>query len=246
MLLTVTCNIIDTYSAICRILQRSVREAKTRSLAFDGWSATLGSPIFGITWHSIDYSWYLKSVPIATQDVGDASKNGSQFCAIFEKIVQNNQPHSWLGSDTYPHTHQGKWVCNYSRNGYVHNLLLLGEMCGSQSWSCCQQCIHTWFDLANIYESCESCHLLLQTSSEIKLAALNKLKNSGVTQDRPKYLKHDISTRWNSRLAAMITYNSQTENISEVSIEMKITASQIPPFSSQEQKTLAEFRTVLL
>lgn len=47
----ITTHMPNTYYAVCSVLFESVNEIRTGFLTVDGWSAALGTPILGVTWH---------------------------------------------------------------------------------------------------------------------------------------------------------------------------------------------------
>ena len=59
-------------------------------MTVDGWSAALGSSISGITWHYIHGNWNLPCVPIATMNLGMASKTEQQLRCVKEQILEQN------------------------------------------------------------------------------------------------------------------------------------------------------------
>lgn len=64
--------------------------------AFDGWSAALGAPIIGVISNFVDKDWFLKCIPVALLNIGDASKSGIQQRALIYEIVRENDI---IGSD---------------------------------------------------------------------------------------------------------------------------------------------------
>ena len=58
---------------------------------------------------------------------------------------------------------------------------------------------------------------------------LEKEANIGVTQDRFLRLKHDVPTRWHSRLGSMLNYFVQIDHIAEVTKELGISCDDVPP-----------------
>lgn len=50
-------NLLSTYNAVCRLLKSNTEDAIIGCITWDGWSAALGAPVLGITWH------YVKSLP---------------------------------------------------------------------------------------------------------------------------------------------------------------------------------------
>lgn len=67
----------------------------------------------------------------------------------------------------------------------------------------------------------------------------------GVTQDRLQKLKHDIPTRWHSRLGAMLTYITELEKISSVVSMLNISSKDVPNPTNEKRNTLAELIYVL-
>ena len=72
-----------------------------------------------------------------------------------------------------------------------------------------------------------------------------KQLQKGVTPDRVQTLKHDISTRWHSRLRALSTFLSLYDDIRSFAEELKVPSSRLPKLSVDELETVAEFIIVL-
>lgn len=83
-------SLMDTHAAVYRILSRSNSKSRTGSVTFDGWSAALGAPVIGVSWHFVNTEWGFQSILITTLDIGHASKNGMQMCAILEEILKSS------------------------------------------------------------------------------------------------------------------------------------------------------------
>lgn len=66
-----------------------------------------------------------------------------------------------------------------------------------------------------------------------------------VTTDRTQTIKHDVLTRWHSRLGAMSTFLVHYADIKDVAEELQFPVSRISRLSVQGRNTLAEFITVL-
>ena len=237
-------NLLPVNRAVCRIIRRSANEASSGCLTFDGWSASLGTPVMGVTWHFIDSSWTLKSVPIATQSVGDASKTGVQLCAILEQLVQenlivgserlrihtatsDNEPATALATDLFTN-YVGSIRC------VVHTIALSVNdvFKPSKPW---QKVLDHVNKVTSYFNQHPKANMLF----------LAKQQSAGVTQDRLQYLKHDIPTRWHSRLAAMSRHLARSEEISAVASELNIRQSQLAIMSKEQENILAEYVTVL-
>ena len=89
-------HLIPTYYAICDLLSDMATSALTGCLTVDGWSAALGTPILGMTWHFIDDQWRMKSVPVSLLNTWTASKSAEQLRSIMNEIISDN---SVIGSD---------------------------------------------------------------------------------------------------------------------------------------------------
>lgn len=87
---------LQTYQAACCLLRASVTDPTTRCMTFDEWSAALGAPILGVTSNYVDKDWSLKCIPIASLNIGDASKSSIQLRALLDEIVRENEI---IGSD---------------------------------------------------------------------------------------------------------------------------------------------------
>lgn len=55
----------------------------------DGWSAKLGAPIFGVTWHFIDEERSLKSVLIVNLKTRTACKYAEKLRCIVDEVLLN-------------------------------------------------------------------------------------------------------------------------------------------------------------
>lgn len=236
--------LFDTYAAVCRILRRSVTDARTGCITVDGWSAALGAPILGMTWHYIDKQWNMRCVPIATLNMGLASKTGQQLRYIMQEILEQNPI---VGADDVC-VHTGT-----SDNDAATALAvdLLTNYVGSV------RCVVHTLALAvnDVFEHGTVWKLYLDHVNKVttyfnhhqKAAQLlaQKQGEEGITKDRVHRLKHDIPTRWHSRLAAMSVYLCRIHNISEVAEELEISSEHLPTLSEDQQDVLAEFITVL-
>ena len=196
--------LLRTYRAVCELLKKSVTNALKGSLTLDGWSSALGTPILGITWHFIDDSWRLCSIPITTLNTGTASKSAEQLRSIVDCVLRNSviigsekiSIHT-ITSDNEPSVALGvDLLTNYvgSVRCVVHTLALCVNdvFTDDAPWQ-------RYMDVVNNVTKYFNYHG--------KAAALLKEKQmeSGVKNDRIHRLKHDIPTRWNSRLGAMYT-----------------------------------------
>lgn len=68
---------------------------------------------------------------------------------------------------------------------------------------------------------------------------------SGVTHVRIQTVKHDIPTRWHSRICSMLTFLTRYNDILSLAEEMSVPSSQIPKLSVDHKNTMAEFIVVL-
>lgn len=56
----------------------------------DGWSASLGAPILGMTWHFTDDTCNLHNVPACALNTGTASKSSEQLrCIVQEQLKES-------------------------------------------------------------------------------------------------------------------------------------------------------------
>ena len=236
--------LVPTYQSVCAILKREATAASTGCITLDGWSAALGAPILGVTWHFVDNAWRLRSIPIAMLNTGAASKSGEQLRCIVTEVLKESEI---VGSETIRmHTVTSdnepavKLACDLLTN-YVGSV-----RCVVHSLALCVNDVfkegrpwQKYLDHVNKVTTYFNFH------SKANVLLKQKQVDSGVTNDRIKRLKHDISTRWHSRLVAMLNYIAEYENICEVAEEQGISQEDVPPLSETERDTLAEVIYVL-
>lgn len=236
--------LIPTYKSICRFLRREATSASVGCITLDGWSAALGSPVLGVTWHFVDDDWRLRCIPISALNTGTASKSGEQLRCIVNEIMSESEI---IGSDairihtvTSDNEASVKLACDLLTNYVgsvrcvVHTLAL---------------CVNGVFEAGKPWQNYLN-HVNKVTkyfNYHSKAAILLKQKqiDSGVTNDRLHRLKHDIPTRWHSRLGAMLTYITEYDNILKVVTELNISESEVPLLNQAERDTFAEIITVL-
>lgn len=240
----ITDNLVVTYDAVCRILKRCVDTASTGSLTVDGWSAALGAPILGITWHFIDEKWNLQSIRISTLNTGGASKSGMQLCHIMEEVLiqspilgsekvrvftgtSDNEPATTLGVDLLTN-YVGSIRCT------VHTIALAINDVFKEGTAWKKYMDHVNKVTTYFNQHPKANQLLVATQLD-----------HGITDDRIQKLKHNIPTRWHSRLGAMTTYLTRLNDIDHVKKTLDITDMELPSLSSSQQNTLAEFIIVL-
>ena len=68
---------------------------------------------------------------------------------------------------------------------------------------------------------------------------------SGVTNGRIHRIKHDIPTRWHSRLGALYTYKTKIDNTCKVAEELNLASDDLFSMSRDERKVLADITFVL-
>lgn len=212
----VDAHLLQTYSAVCRILQRQVNTASTGCLTSYGWSSAFGAPIIGVTWHFVDSSWKLRIIPIATQNVADASKNGTQICAVMEQAMPHNIV---VGSQTireHTATSDNEHVTALATDLYTNDV-------------CVVRCVvHTVAQAVNdVFQPGKACQKYMDVINLVtiffnqhpkeNIRLLRKHHCSVVTQDLLQHLKHNIHTRWHCRLTAMSTYHARAKGIHSVS-----------------------------
>ena len=83
-------HLLLTYKAVGRLLQSSIGSEGSGSIIVDAWSAALGMPILGVTWHFVDESWMLQSIPISILSLGSAKKTASLLKAIIDTLLHEN------------------------------------------------------------------------------------------------------------------------------------------------------------
>lgn len=236
--------LLPTYRAVCDLLQTVATCALTGSLTLDGWSAALGAPILGITWHFIDDSWRLCSIPITTLNTGTASKSAEQLRSIVDCVLKNStiigsdkiSIHT-ITSDNEPSVALGvDLLTNYvgSVRCVVHTLALCVNDVFSDDapWQ-------RYMDVVNNVTKYFNYHG--KAYSLLK----EKQMDSGVTPDRIRRLKHDIPTRWHSRLGAMLNYITEFDNICKVAEELDISSDDLPSMNREELNVLADVIHVL-
>lgn len=232
------------YKAVCNLLKGQCESAHVGNITLDGWSAALGTPILGITWNFIDSSWCLKCIPICMLNTGTASKSAEQLRSIVTELLKqsmivgsdnirihtatsDNEPAVGLACDLFTNF-SGSVRC------VVHTLAL---------------CVNDVFTTTSPWKAYMT-HINKVTSyfnfhTKANLLFLEKQRKAGVTDDRLHRLKHDVATRWHSRLGAMVTYLTELDHISAVTEELSIDADAVPSLTVNEQNTLAEFIKVL-
>lgn len=236
--------LLPTYEAACKMLRSLTSRAMTGCITFDGWSAALGAPILGVTWHFVDTDWRLRCIPIAALNLGDAAKKGKALCALIESVMSNNiivgsdnirvhtattdnEPATALAVDLFTN-YVGSVRCA------AHTLALAVNdvfQTGTQ-W---QKYMDTVNSVTSYFNQNQKAYMLFR----------KKQRQRGVTSDRLQTLKHDIQTRWHSRLAALSSYLSCYDEIMAVAGELEVPSSRLRRLSTDELNTIAEFVTVL-
>ena len=237
-------HLFSTYNAVCRLLKSNTENAMVGSITCDGWSAALRAPILGITWHYVDSSWRLKSMPIATRNIGTASKSAVQTCAILEDVMQHNPV---VGSaDIRVHTATTDNEAATARAADLYTNFVGSVRCVVHTIALAVNDVFTpespwkmYMDVVNQVTSYFRHH----TKMEQRLIELQL--SEGVTRDRIERLKHDIQTRWHSRLSAMSSHMSRLNNIAAVANEFDVSSDDLPLFTQDQQDTMAEFITIL-
>lgn len=237
-------HMVETYEAVCNLLKTSTTIATTGCMTFDGWSSAQHAPILGVTWHYIDATWKLQCIPVASVNIGDASKSSNQLCAILEDVVKHNMI---IGSDNISiHT-----VTTDNESATALAADLMTNFVGSV------RCVvHTIALVVNdVFTADSNWQKYLDIVNETttffnhhpkELMFLRKLQvKSGVTQDRIMTLKQSISTQWHSRLAAMLSYLTLYDEIMTVANKNGITSSKIQRLSVDQRNTLGEYISVL-
>lgn len=190
-------SLVDIHDAVCRILSRSISKSRTGSITFDGWSVALGAPVIGVTSHFVNTEWALESIPIATLDIGDASKNGRHLCAFLEEIVQSSpvvgseiiRVHTATSDNEAATALAMDLFTNYvgSVRCVVHTLALVvnGVFTPGTEW---QKLMNTVNKTKTYFRNHPKANMLFRAEQ----------RSEGVTNDRLQSLKHDIRTRWHS------------------------------------------------
>lgn len=236
--------LIPTFTEVCKMLASQATSSMTGSITVDGWSAALGCPILGMTWHFIDDNWRMKSIPIAMLNTGTASKSAEQLRSIMEEIIRDN---SIIGADCI-RVHA---VTSDNEAAVALSCDLLTNFVGSV------RCVVHTIALAvnDVFKDGTPWQLYMEHVNKVTtyfnqhkkatILLMEKEASTGITQDRLRRLKHDIPTRWHSRLGAMLNYLTQIHSISAVKEELEIPDSDVPPLTTEKQNTLAEIITVL-
>lgn len=232
------------YSSICAILRKQCTSALTGNLTIDGWSAALNAPILGITWKFNDDAWRLKCIPVCMLNTGTASKSGEQVCSIVTEVLKQNLV---IGSEkisihtiTSDNEASVALACDLLTNYVgsvrcvVHTLALCVNdvFTDGTTWQ-------TYMDHVNKVTSYFNYH------AKSNVLFIEKQRAAGVTNDRLHRLKHNIPTRWHSRLGAMLTYLTDFDHVSAVKEEMEIDDDALPTLTPDELVILAEFVKVL-
>lgn len=232
------------FNAVCECLRKECESALVGNLTLDGWSAALGAPILGITWNFVDDTWRLKCIPICMLNTATASKSAEQLRSIVTEVLKNSPV---VGSDKVRvHTATSD---NEPAVGLACDLLtnFVGSVrCVVHTMALCVNDVFTesspWQKYMNHINKVTS---FFNYHTKANILFLQKQKRSGVTNDRFHYLRHDIPTRWHSRLGAMVIYLTDIDHIEAVREEMKIESTSLPTLNIEEQNTLAEFIKVL-
>lgn len=77
-----------------------------------------------------------------------------------------------------------------------------------------------------------------QNPKAAQLLLINKFSD-GLTADRLQRLKHEIPTRWNSRLSEMMKYLTHKENISNVAKKLLIVAEELTQLVGDQHNILS-------
>lgn len=168
------------------------------------------------------WSWTLKSIPIAKLYTGNAIKIGEQIRCIVEKVLDGSKV---IGSAKIRiHTITSKnepaialvvaLLTKFVRSVRcaVHTIeLCFNDVCIDQnaSWSS----YLTFVNDANSY---------LNQHPKVAMHLNQKQLDSGLTQDHIYRLYHEIQTRWNSNLGAMLLYMKLMDHIHTVGPELYI------------------------
>ena len=236
--------LLPTNNAVSDLLNSSATQAEVGSVTIDGWSAALGTPVLGMTWHFIDEAWKLKCLPIAALDTGTACKSSEQLRAIVEEILKES---SVVGSDRITvHT-----ITSDNEPSMARAVDLLTNYVGSVRCivHTLALCVNDVFQPDSPWQKYMD-HVNRVTSyfnyhpKAVQLLK-RKQRESGVGQDRTHYLKHDVPTRWHSRLSAMMTHICELDNITSVLDELGVTHETVPRMSKEQENTLAELINVL-
>lgn len=236
--------LFSVYRAVCRLLKQKTENAMVGCVTADGWSSALRAPILGITWHFVDSAWRLRTVPIATRFLGDASKTGLQLCAVLEDVLHNSpvvgsdkiKVHTCTTDNEAAAARAADLLTNFvgSIRCVVHTISLAVQdgFTPQSPWQKYLDVVNQVTTYFRYHSKAEHC--------------LNRVQlDNGVTSDRIQRLKHDIHTRWHSRLAAMKTHMGRLDDIVTVVGELEIPHSQVPIFSEEQQNTMAEFIVIL-
>lgn len=76
---------------IKQFLERERGIARVGCITADGWSAALGKPMLGITWHFVHNDWSLNSFPISVINTDTAPEFVVQLRALIEYILRENK-----------------------------------------------------------------------------------------------------------------------------------------------------------
>lgn len=99
--------------------------------------------------------------------------------------------------------------------------------------------------MAEIDECGQQDYLLLQESSKSQCAVREMQRAEGTTNDMMQRLKHEIQTRWHSKISSMTTQLTRTETIAAVASNLKIPQTKLPRMTQEQQNILVELIVAL-
>eukprot|EP00178_Gracilaria_changii_P018359 TRINITY_DN5240_c0_g1_i1.p1 TRINITY_DN5240_c0_g1~~TRINITY_DN5240_c0_g1_i1.p1 ORF type:complete len:324 (-),score=45.96 TRINITY_DN5240_c0_g1_i1:1162-2133(-) len=186
----------------------------------------------------------MRCVPIAILNMTTAVKTGQQMRCVIEEVLEQSPI---VGADDI----RVYTATSHNEAATALAVDLLTNFVGSV------RCVVHTLALAvnNVFEDGTVWSKYLQHGNKVttyfnhhqKTAQLlsRKQLEEGNTQDRIQRLKHDIPTRWHSRLAAMSVYLCRINTINAVVQQLNISSEDIPSLTTKQQDVLAEFVSVL-
>ena len=237
-------NLFEVFKASCRIMRGFVDKATSGTLTVDDWRNALGAPILGMTWHYCDEQWALRSVPIASINMSTCRKTVSQLCEIMEEILAQSEI---VGSDdvsSFTVTTDNEGAAALSADILTN---FVGSVrCVVHSLALCVNAVFkqttAWQKLMDHVNKVTTYFNHHQKAAQL-LIELQKEKN--VPNDRIQKLKHDIPTRWHSRLSAMLVYLCRSDTLSKVAQKLGISETDLRLLSSDDIESMSQIVVVL-
>lgn len=193
----------EVFRVISKLTSSSTQVSKVGGVTYDGWSARLGAPIAGLTFHYIDQNWILKSFPICFMNTVDIGKSAIEHESIIKSALRNNEklgadvlifsgttdnePSVALGMDQYLNF-SGAFRCIcHSLSLAVNDSIKDGDFLDA--------CVNNIGKITN--------YLVMHKSVGAKLV---ELQCKEYTKDRTISMDKPFQTRWHSKLSVIEKY----------------------------------------